>query len=349
MGGFPLDVRVLHIGEHETGLLIHELHVLEIGAACVVVYVVVTRLVVAEGDFHVVDELDVEPLLGRNQPSSLYGGEHTPGDAAHVEAALGVLTETRGRFHRNAGVDEVLVGEIVTGVEVVSEVLPLVVHAAIAEIVKATRNVRHLVVLVVIARNAAGIVGIRGEAETAEEVNIVLLIAALPADVDVIEEGCFLTYLRSDEAGSITHVGHVLDRRTVCGEVVLLVVAVHDVAEAVLNGEVLVDAVLRCDVHRELHLLLIVLVVAFTVLKNPERIDETTVTERLGKAEGVVAVRIVLTGIYATRHEVERVVVVANIVGVRTKDRCLQLSEHVGRRDVAAGVVGRPTVIAQVV
>ena len=150
MGGFPLDVRVLHIGKHEAGLPIHELHVLEIGAAGVVVYVVVTCLVVAERDFHVVDELDVEPLLGRNQPSSLYGGEHTPGDAAHVEAALGVLTETRGRFHRDAGVDEVLIGEIVTCVEVVSEVLPLIIHATVAEIVKARRNVRHLVVLVVI-------------------------------------------------------------------------------------------------------------------------------------------------------------------------------------------------------
>ena len=106
-----------------------------------------------------------------------------------------------------------------------------------------------------------------------------LLIAAFPANVDVIEEGRFLTHLRSNEAGSVTHVGHVLDGRTVCGEVVLLVVAVHDVAEAVLNGEVLVDAVLRCDVHRELHLLLIVLVVAFAVLENPERIDETAVTE----------------------------------------------------------------------
>ena len=92
--GFPLQFGILDVGEYECRSLVEELGVFEIGAGGVVVNVVVTTLLMTCGELEVIDALDIEPLLGRDDPSGLYRGEETPGYTAKLDACIGLLTET---------------------------------------------------------------------------------------------------------------------------------------------------------------------------------------------------------------------------------------------------------------
>ncbi|EJX10512.1 hypothetical protein EVA_01104 [gut metagenome] len=63
VGGFPLEFGVLDVRKDETCQLIHELEVLEVRTACVVVDIIVTTHVVTSSQFQVIDTLHIKPFF----------------------------------------------------------------------------------------------------------------------------------------------------------------------------------------------------------------------------------------------------------------------------------------------
>ena len=135
-GGFPLDGRILDVGQFQGRGLVHELRVGEVGARGVVVYVVIAAFLITGSQFQVVDRGDLEPVFRGDQPGGLDGGEQAPLHAGELDARGGFLTETGGGFHGGAGGEEVLVAVVVVGVQVIGQVGPGIVHAAVVLILE---------------------------------------------------------------------------------------------------------------------------------------------------------------------------------------------------------------------
>ena len=348
--GFPLDGGVLNIGELESRGLSEELDVFEVGTSGIVVYVVVTALFVACGNLEVVDTFNIEPLFVAHHPSSLNGGEDTPLHAGELDTLLGFLTETRGRFHGSGEVEEVAVLEIVAGIEIVCQVDPRVVGTARREEAERLGDVGHLIVVVVVTRHVAVAIRIGSEAEATEDADAVGLELTVPIYLEVVEEGGLLAKLRAEDVADGTESFDTLRGRTILGHEVLLVVTIDHVAETVAHGQVLVDGIAGIHVDGKLGLLLIVLVVTIAILENPEGVDETRVTEGVGKAIGVVAVGVVLTRVdIVGMAQLKLPVVVHHVVCIGADEGRLNEAQHIGSRDVASAVVLGPTIVAKVV
>ena len=96
---------------------------------------------------------------------------------------------------------------------------------------------------------------------------------------------------------------------------------------------------------------MIVLVVAFTVFKDPIGVGQTGVTELRCERQGVVRLRIVHTGVHAIIvHQSEAVVTqVAYIVSIGINEGGLRQTEDVGGGDVAVCIALCPSVVTEVV
>ena len=171
----------------------------------------------------------------------------------------------------------------------------------------------------------------------------------LPVDTQVVVEGGLLAELGAHHALDLAKTFNALGGGSVVGKVVLLVDAVQNVAETVANAQITVDLVFGGHIDGELGLLQEVLIVTLAVLKDPVGIDKAGIAEGLGKAVGVVGVRIVLAGINLVGMLNGETAVIEDVMGVRTDERGLDQTKDIRGGDVAGGIVLGPAVVAKVI
>ena len=71
MGSFPLNLGVGDVSEFQSCGTIQELDILEVGAGCIVIEIVITTHFVASSETSIVNEGNIEPLFIAHHPSSL--------------------------------------------------------------------------------------------------------------------------------------------------------------------------------------------------------------------------------------------------------------------------------------
>ena len=323
IGGFPLDLRVLNVGELECCGAFQELHVAEVGTRGVIVYVIITGDFKTCGKFGIINGADFEPFFVGKHPSGLNRGEESPLHSGDFDSAVGFTTKTRRGFCTSDELEEVAVHVVVINVGVIAEVDPTVVDTAFADILQRIADVGHLVVVVVVTARVAVRIGIGRETETAISIELVLAEVAFPIDAEIIEKRCLLTKLRSGYTLHGTETFHRLFGRTIARHIVLFVAAVERVCEAIAYRPVVVDLVLGRDVEQELSLLLIVLVVTFAVLEDPIGIGQTGIAELRSKHQGIVRLIVIHTGVHTVIvYKSETVVAqIAHVVGIGVNER----------------------------
>ena len=351
IGGFPLDLRILNVGQLECCGALQELHIAEVGTCGVVIHIVIAGDFETCGEFCVIDCAHLEPILIGEHPTGLHRGEESPFHARYLDSAVGFATKTRGAFCASTEFEEVAVHVVVIRIGIVAEVDPTVVDTTFADVLQRVADVGHLVVVVVVTTRVAVRIRIGAKTETTEDIKLMLAVVTLPIDAEIVEECGFLTKLRSGNALHIAETFDRLTRRTIAGHIILLVAAVERVGKTVAQRPVVIDLVLGGDIQQELGLLLVVLVVAFTVFENPIGIGQTGIAELRSKAQGVTRLGIVHAGVDTiVVNKAETVVAqIANIVGVRVYEGRLRQTKHIGRGDVAICIALGPTVVAKVV
>ena len=120
IGGFPLNLRVLNVGQLESRCALEELHIVEVSTSGVVVYIVVTGDFETSCKFRVVDGTDLEPIFIGEHPSGLYGGEESPLHTGDFDTAVGLTTKTRRTGGTSAEFEEVAVHVVVINVGIVA-------------------------------------------------------------------------------------------------------------------------------------------------------------------------------------------------------------------------------------
>ena len=171
-GGLPLNAGILDVLEHETNSVLRVLLALPVCASCVVVDAVDATLVEASGQLKIVDAASgVEPTFVADNPSCLQAGEDTPTDVSKVETILGLMTETAAGLCRNGELCEVLVLEVVVGIEVVCHVYPIVLSTAVVDVLHVLGDIGQLIVLIVITTHIRVAIAVVVVAPATEEVD----------------------------------------------------------------------------------------------------------------------------------------------------------------------------------
>ena len=208
IGGFPLDLRILNVGQLECCGALQELHIAEVGTCGVVIHIVIAGDFETRSKFCVIDCAHLEPILIGEHPTGLHRGEESPFHARYLDSAVGFATKTRGAFCTSTELEEVAVHVVIIRIGIVAEVDPTVVDTTFADVLQRIADIGHFVVVVVVTTRVAVRIRIGGKTETTEDIKLMLAVVALPIDAEIVEECGFLTKLRSSNA---LHIAETFD------------------------------------------------------------------------------------------------------------------------------------------
>ena len=345
MGGLPLNLVVTDVGQLKANGRVVVLHGGVAGAGSIVGDVVVAADVVAGIQAQVVDACMLgEPLLVGEHPTQLKAGEDSPLHAEETQT-VGILAKAAVRLGQQREGGKVAVHVVVVHIAVPLDVLP---HIADAVNIGETRRTRQGGILVVgltyiLRREVAIVVGEIVVATTQESTDAVGAELLGPVQLQLAHEVLLLgkhgDYHRGDGA-------HLVDSKrgnTQIGTIVALGIAVEQVAEVGRQLQGVVDAILWCDMHIEVGILSLVLVVAGTILKDGKRVGQRIVGD--GTDEGL-------------RAAGEDIVIAAQQAGEATDLRVILVGSHQrrldecqrrGRRHCRRGEAGRHAIVEHVV